>query len=257
MAISVIATGKNGVRANSQTTGITVTHGFTLANDDVLYAFLTQGDDLPVSGGAWSSSSGGTWVELKNQRTTTGNDHFDGVMRRVVTDAGAEPSTFTFTLNNSNTNNLVCIVVQVRGADTTTPEDATTTSSLGSDDFTPPNVAITTVTDAAHVIISHVAIGASTTINSSKTGGAPSGWTLEDTVEGDNPGGINDELFLEVASLVKATAGVVTPGDWTGTADDATSEYGTFAVAVRPATATANPKGPLGMPLNGPFGGPI
>src|SRR3972149_912430 len=100
---SVIASAKNNVRANAQTTGIVVTHGFTLVNGDVLYAFLGQGDD---PGTAWTSSG---WSELANGAGSTGNDMAMGVMRKVITNAAGEPASYTFTRDNNAVDNLAAI----------------------------------------------------------------------------------------------------------------------------------------------------
>lgn len=230
---SVIATAKNNVNADADGTGITVTHGFTLANNDVLYAVVAQGDD---PGTAFASSSGGTWSAIVAfQSTATGTDRAAQVLRRVVTNAGGEPATYTFTVTGSTgTETLVAIVVQVRGANTTTPEDASTTTSDIIDDFTPDNVTITTATNNALVLIAHLGAEGSTQFDP-KTGGAPSGWTLHNTETFDD-GVTNNSLFLEVASKVQTTAGLVTPGAWTGTPDGLDDGY-TFAVAIRAAAS--------------------
>lgn len=224
----VVASATGTAVANSQSAGVTVTHGFTLADGDVLYAFIGQGDDL---GTGWASSSGGTWQQLANQATATGNDRASGVLRRVIINAGAEPATYTFTRPGSDAvNNLAAIVVQVRNV-AATPEDATTTLSQGSDDFTPSGIGITTTTGEALALTFHLASGVT-----GKTAGAPAGFDLVDSVAAEAG---SFPLFLEVAATVKAAAGSVTVGSWTGTPDDATSEWDVITVAVRAGAGAA------------------
>ena len=167
MAFSILAA-SNAARANTQTVGVTVTHGWssgagTLADGDVLYAFLGMGDD---PGTGWVDSlSAWTALTSTNQVTSTGNDRSSGVLRKVITDAATEPSTYTFRRSgNSATDNIAAIVVRVRGADTTTPEDATPTASQGSNDFTPAGVNIDTATDGALILTFHLASGAVGTV---------------------------------------------------------------------------------------------
>lgn len=226
------------VRANAQTTGVTVTHGLTLANGDVLYAFLGQGDDLPdpPTADGWASSSGGTWIQRANAQTGLGNDRAAGVLRRVVTDAGSEPASYTFTrLENNATDNLIVCVVQVRGGDTTTPEDATTViDETVTDDFTPDHPAITTNTDNALVLIAHLGVGI-TFVYDSAVAGAPAGYTLVDSGFYDDDANFS-ELFLAVAVLADAgAAGSKDPGSWTHTGGDAADDGVVMSVAVKPA----------------------
>ena len=231
---TVIASAKNSARANTTTVGVTVTHGFTLANGDVLFAFLGQGDD---PGTGWTDSAT-AWTQIANQATSTGNDRASGVLRKVITNAAGEPSTYTFRrVANSATDNLVAIVVQVRGADTATPEDATATVAQGSNDFTPAAVAIDTATDDSLILTAHLAAGAAGDYSgaNTRTAGAPSGsgYGIVNSQAFDD-GSNTFALFLEVAQNGSVgAAGTKTPGTWTGSADDATSEYDVITVAVR------------------------
>src|SRR3990172_430345 len=235
MAATVIASAKNNVRANAQTTGVVVTHGFSLVNGDVLYAFLGQGDD---PGTVWASASGGTWTSVAFGASATGNDRAIGVLRRVVTNAGGEPSTYTFTINNNAVENLAAIVVQVRGASTSTPEDATPTVNFGSNDFTPVAVSIDTVTANALVLTAHLGSGTATQYGGgdARPAGAPGGGgysivNSEVFYDGTNI----QSIFLEVAKNEDVgSPGTKSPGTWTGTADDSSSEWHVVTVAVRP-----------------------
>lgn len=223
---TVIASAKNFDLANAQNTGISVTHGFTLQNNDVLYAFLAQGDD---QGTGWASSSGGTWTQLANQATTAGDDMASGVLRRVVTNAAGEPAAYVFTRSNwDSLENLAVLVVQVRGANTTTPEDTTATTATGIDDFTPLGANITTTTDKCLILTYHYG-----KVSANKTAaGAPSGFQLVNSQQSNL---VTFANFQEVARAIKSPAGTVTVGNWTGTPDDSTSEWHVITVAVRPA----------------------
>ena len=242
MAFALLAA-SNSARANTQTVGVTVTHGWssgagTLADGDVLYAFLGMGDD---PGTGWVDSlSAWTALTSTDQASSTGNDRSSGVLRKVITNAAAEPSNYTFRRSgNSATDNIAAIVVRVRGADTTTPEDATPTTNQGSNDFTPTGVNIVTATDGALVLTFHLASGAVGTFAGAnvRTPGAPSGFNLEKSEVFDNSSN-TFSIFLEVASKTAGAAGTVAIGAWTGSADDSASEYDVCTVAVRAAVTT-------------------
>ena len=209
------------------TTGVAVTHGFTLANGDVLYAFYAESDDVATA----VSSSGWTQLTGAFQALGTGNDRAASILRKVITDAGSEPASYTFLSDNIGLDGLVVIVVQTRGANTSTPEDAAVAFSAGSDDFTPNNVDIVTATDNALVLIYHVASCADN-VAATKTAGAPSGYTLATSTYEELS--TSAEAFIEVAYKENTgAAGTQAIDVWTGT-DDATSEWFTYAVAVKP-----------------------
>jgi hypothetical protein len=60
-------------------------------------------------------------------------------LRKVITNAAGEPSSYQFlTAAGAGTNQQTAVMVQVRGADTTTPEDAQMADWLGtSNNFNP------------------------------------------------------------------------------------------------------------------------
>lgn len=232
--ITVVDTAKANVFAVG-TTGVSVTHGFTLQNNDVLVAVVGQGDN---SGTALASSSGGTWTANGFIADATQDDRTIASVYRRVTDAGSEPSSYTFTFNAATSETMAVIVLQLRGVDATTAVDATTTTSVNVDDFTPANPAITTATNGAVVVIAHLAV-LGDGVASGKTGGAPSGYSLSDT-EFFDAGADLFELFLEVAVKTVAVAGTETPTSWTGSPDAGTEEYALLTMAFRPA-AVAGP----------------
>lgn len=91
----------------------------SLLDDDVLYAYIEQSDvtDPPALSG---------WSEIK------GTNHDGGrttILRKVIVTASGEPSSYAFTWTGNTRNTGV--IVRVRGADTTTPEEATGTTATG------------------------------------------------------------------------------------------------------------------------------
>lgn len=210
---------------------VTVTHGFSLSNNDVLFTILFQADDSSATSVA--STSGGTWTQLHFEQTSSGGDRAMGVMRRVVTDAGSEPATYVFDFVGTGADHRMAVVFQCRNVDTGTPEDTAVTSNSGDSDFTPTNVSITTVTNGAMVLIGHLDSVESGQYET-KTFGAPTSWQLAES--GQATSANNNSIHGQTAYKVQPTAGTVNPGVWTGTPDDSNSlaSYYTVAVAVRP-----------------------
>jgi hypothetical protein len=235
LAVSFIDSAKASTRADGDTTGISVTHGFTLADGDVLYAFLTRTDDL---GTAWAGS-GTTWVQIANGADTAANDMLSTVLRRVIVTASGEPSSYTFVTGaGAGTNQQVAILVQTRGADTTTPEEVLWAMSYGTNDFTPPRLPtpVGVSEDGALVLAFHAAC-----MNdgvSGKTGGAPGTMALAESEEEISAGQLG--AFGEVAYESWDIAdGNVTTASWTGSPNDATSEHHICVIAVLPAATGA------------------
>lgn len=222
-------------------TGVTLTHGFSLQNGDVLYAFVAMGDDSATANAV--SSSGGTWTEIVTPVVQNAeHDHTSSILRRVVTNAGGEPSSYTFTFDaNAGPDQMTVVVVQVRGADTGTPEDAAATSNFGTNTGTPTNVTIDTTTANALVLIAHVAVSLATQVNSA-TPGAPSGWSIVRSEINTNASATPNSVSIFVAEDSVPSAGTVTPGAWTtsGGTSPTAWEYATYAVAVRSAAVAAD-----------------
>lgn len=232
MAVSFVDSASAALRADGDTTGITVTHGFTLQDGDVLYAMCSRSDDL---GSPWGLTG---WTEIGvTQATTTGNDMLSSMLRKVISSAAGEPSSYTFlTAAGAGTNQQTAVVVQLRGADTSTPEETVAGSGSGSNDFTPdagPSMTVSTAGGLA--LVAHCA-----SMNdgvTGHTGGAPSGYTLAEAAESTLAGQLGS--WTEVAYKAGLSAGSEDPGVWTGTPDDATSEWHAFAIIVKPAAAAA------------------
>ena len=238
-------------------TGVTTTHGFTLANGDVLYAFIYRGTaDLGASPDTISGFACSGWTSLGFAQASAGNDGAIGVLRKVITDAGSEPSSYTFTATGdtqpTNPPAQAQCIVQVRGADTATPEDATTqVSAQVTNDFTPDNIDITTATATALVLAAHGASFGASEVSTGITFGAPSDYTLLGSgAVASNGTGAPRDVSLAVAYRLPGSAGAQAIGSWTHSPDDATREGHTAAVAVKEAVASssrANRRGLLGV----------
>ena len=117
-----------GSRVTNSTAGTTcdITSP-SLLDDDVIYAFIDQAvvTDPPTLSG---------WFEIE------GVNHDGGrgtVLRKVITNAAGEPSSYVFTWTGNSRN--VGVICRARGADTTTPE-AIDGSNTGAGAPDPPSV---------------------------------------------------------------------------------------------------------------------
>lgn len=245
MAITKVAEAANSGSVAGGT-GIAVTHGFSLVNGDVLYAFCGTGVAASGSPQLITAYASSGWTELTGsfEQQAGGNDRSGSILRKVITNAGGEPSSYTFTRTGDATNPFVqkVIIYQLRGVDTATPEDASAVKNNGSDDFTPDNVDITTVATGAMVLIAHLAAFGDTEAITGVTPGAPSGYTLGSNCAPVDPsaGSAPRGIMLATAHAIPGTAGAQSIGVWTHTPDEATREYITWAVSVKPlATAAA------------------
>lgn len=218
---SAVATG-----AVVGTTGLAVTHGFTLQDGDVLYCWTGRGDD---AGTAYACTG---WTQLTYREASLGDDRSAAWLRKVITNAAGEPSSYTFTNTGDGGNdNQYAIIVQMRDVNST-PEDAATVNGDAGATLNPDQTDITTVTDGAIVLAGmHISSGAGTL--TSNVGGAPSGCTLLEYGIGNN--GANPDVFGAVAWKAMPTAGGSGIGVWTNTGTGNDTILGT--VAVRPAPA--------------------
>lgn len=221
MAFTVPATSSNSGNV-AGTTGITVTKPTGLANDDILYAIIARDWN---SGGDFACSG---WTALAGQSTTPGRNFETTILRKVITDAGSEGADYTFTNSDSATRATAAVIAIVRGGDESTPEDATTTESAGTDDPTPDSPSITTNTADALVL-------AFCTLNDTTDAAvvyvAPSTYTLADSEvhEGDAT-----SVSCGIAYATKASAGASGALTWQNTSGAAGSEWHTYTVAVKP-----------------------
>lgn len=213
---------------------VSCTHGFTLADDDVLYALVAQGDDSSASA---VSASG--WSQLDFDATATGDDRAASVQRKVIATAGSEPSSYDFDFTGTPTaEHRAVIIWQLRGVDTSTPEDAATTGSTVNDDGdSPDQVDITTSTNGAMVLIGFVTggfeVGGAATVNS-----APTNYTLDEQGVAEDGGTTDFDLHLMGgAHRLIETAGAQSIGDWSNTTNSpGNRDSYTYSIAVKPAS---------------------
>lgn len=256
MACTVVASTGSTSGAVVGTTGLATTHGFTLADGDILYAFVYRGTaDLGLSPDTISAFASSGWTQLAFAQATSGNDGSMGILRKVITNAAGEPSSYTITATgDSQTANggyaQAQRIVHLRGGDIITPEDASAViSAQVTNDFTPDNVDITTATADAIVLVAHGAAFGASEASTGITFGAPSGYTLLGSGNvASNGTGAPRDVSLGVAWKAIAAAGAQAIGSWTHSPDDATREGHTAAVAVRSAVASVDPAGMLGLP---------
>lgn len=213
MAITVVGTASNSAIND---TDVTVTLP-SMSQDDVVYV-LGSGGDSASSHSPTINTSGYTTLASFN-----GSQHESICGRKVQ---GATPDT-TVQIDSAtlvSLNGTAACAIVLRGVDTTTPEDATTTTATGTG--APNNAAITTVTDGAEVL-AFAAGGYNSTSDSSVT--APSGYSnLAGTGANDNRCG---NAF--VASKNVTTAGSEDPAGWTDWTN-VDNGWDAYTVAVRP-----------------------
>lgn len=182
----------------------------TLAQDDVAYVVAARRGTPSMNTSGYSEIA-----------SVTSGSFTVKVFRKVQ---GASPDATAVGQGDGDTNHGMEIVGFVmRGADTTTPEDATPTTSSGSS-TDPDGPAITTVTDGAWVI----SFAASEVHDLAVT--APTGYS--NSVNGS----ASDTNSASAAGATKtiATAGAENPGAWTNWL---TGTWGAITVAVRPYVA--------------------
>ena len=162
---------------------------------------------------------------------------------------GASPETDVELDNDDVTGDPASTVLQVwRGADTTTHLDVASTEATGVSSM-PDAPSITTITDGCLII----AIGLldDDSVEGSVT--LPSGYSNLLDWDAFTEGGDSTAM---ICSKEQASLGAENPAIFGGPGSD---DWHGITMALRPAAAggAANPKGPLGHPLHGPFGGPV
>lgn len=235
MTASVIDTAENsGVVAGG--TGIVVTHGMSLANGDVLVAFAGAG----FTGMTAFASTDWTEAPSSYMEQAGGNDRAMSMLYKVISDAGSEPSTYTFTRTGDAISSTQAVfMLQCRGIDTSTPLDATSVTASLVDTATPNPPDITTATDGALVITANIASAALSETFAGVTPVAPSGYTLAGDVIATDAGSVESDIQISVAYLVAGAAGAQTVPAWQTTGGTATWDNIGLTVALRAAAESA------------------
>jgi hypothetical protein len=202
--------------APGATGGLIIAKPSLLRDGDVLYAFLTKNDDA----GAIATPAG--WTQLDQSITTTGDNFTTGLWRRVVTSASTEPTSYRFTHSDTTAEAMSGYIVAVRGANTTTPEDAPVTHASGGNDPQPSSPTLTTTSPSALVLFHQGVTGAAM----SKVV-APFGSTLLQSTQGaDRNSGVSISL--------RATPGATGARQWLNSGGASGADWHTLSVAVRP-----------------------
>ena len=221
MAITFVST--DSTYTNAAGADVVVTAPASIQDDDLLVYLATAAASTMSE--TWATPSG--FTELDSHNETAGRNHSPAIGWKK---ASSESGDYTFTLTSSSGDNRVAGIIVLRGVDTGTPIDVTyvqgTHHSTGEDDITPPNAAITTVTDGAWVIV------ASALSHSGFTGVAPTSYDLR--LDESN---VNANAYLATREIT--SFGVESPGDWAHTDGESGAEYCTFTIAIRPAAAAA------------------
>lgn len=226
MSISFVAAGTFTLVGGTSVTPPLPTH----QTDDFLIAFAIRDADAGA-GLEWTTATPG-WTRLDDFFTSVNRPRRAAIFYKKAASASETDPTLETTDESLGAGTLV-----LRGQDLTTPWDVT--FSAGShraedqNNDTPTNPAITTVTDAALVLL--FALG-------HQFGGTwvePSGYTLRSS--GNGTGGFN---VHGVATKEVTSAGAETPGAWQNTGGAASLDSILYTLAVRP--ATGGPTGPVG-----------
>lgn len=219
------------------TTPINVTLPGSLAQDDIVLVGQTADNAVsnPVTSGYAQIVTGGGAQD-------PGRDLAYKLM-------GATPDSVVAIDEDVQNDRDIAVLVQVwRGVDITTPIDAAPTTAGGGG--APPNPPPFTIATSGAL---RIIFGFLDNDDSASSSSAPVNFT--DFLAGDTENASTSQGSTSmIASQEEATVGAEDPAAFTSSDDT------WFAVhfALRPAAgAAAAPKGPLGLPLHGPFGGPI
>lgn len=235
MTASVIASAKNGAIV-AGATGVVVTHGFSLVNGDVLLAVVgaAEADQTAFACSGW------TVVPSSYSEAAGGADRASALLYKVITNAGGEPSSYTFTrTGDATTIAQGVLILQTRGISTVTPLDASVVVADIQNDMTPDAPDITTATSGALIITTQVCVneGGSSDPFSDVTPTAPATMTLVDSRIVSDASTDND-LFVTMAYVVAGTAGAYTFGSWQHTGGEAFNDSVVTTIALAPTAAT-------------------
>jgi len=225
--MAVTAGVSGGITTNSAawTTGITLTMPSSTAGDTlVLYAHHDEDDASD-----WNTPSGWTRHTAIDGAEIGGRDRVTMVCTKV---AASEAGTVVITGGSGTARQMSGVVVNYASSDDLDVTSVSGHKQAGTNDATPPNSSITTVTDDAMVVVT-----CSITANDITTWAAPSGYTLVDSV-------IQTNGNLAIAEFLVSTAAAESPGDWLSTVGSNIGEYVTAVIAIKPSAG-----GGLSIPI--------
>jgi hypothetical protein len=205
----------SGSVAAGATGGLTIATPSQLRTGDVLYAFITKNDDV-------GTISAAGWTALGQWRTTADDDFITGVWRKVVTAASSEPASHRWTHTDTTAEPMTGYIVAIRGASTTTPEDAPVAHADGVN-WPYPNSPSVTTTSPSALVLTHQ--GVTRAALSSVV--SPWDTTLLQATRGtDRNSG--------VAAFLKVTPGATGIRQWRNNGGASGPEWHATTVAVRP-----------------------
>lgn len=225
MSVDAGVSGGVATASAAWSTGITVTHPSSSAGD-LLVLFVFRDED---DAGDWNTPSGWTRQTAIDGVETGGRDRVNGIFTK--SSSGSEPSTVTVTGTVATSRQMSGVIV--RYSNSTGSLDVTPTAShksVGVNDSTPPNAAITTATNGAMVVLMM-----GLTASNIDTWAAPSGYTLVDST-------LQSNAQIAIAEKVVATAGAESPGDWLNTVNGNIAEYSGATIAVEPSAGGGGPE---------------
>jgi hypothetical protein len=216
MAISHVGTSVGSSGNTGTALGVNMPAG--VQEGDVAYAIMGgsagAARTITEDSGTWTQLGGGTL-----NATDTLVSSF-ALFRKVM---GASPDASCACTASGNLTSRVGLIKVLRGVDTTTPEDATTTTATGIDSPDPDPASITTVTDGAWVI----AFVGSTQGGTYTFPGDYGNTVSESAADNESSAAAADKLI--------ATAGAEDPGIFDVGAGGAADSWVAFTVAARPA----------------------
>lgn len=219
-----------GTNIANPATGVTVTKPTGVVDGDVLYAFIAKAE---ANDNALFTSTGWTTVLPGTPATTTENDRQIAILRKVITNASGEASSYTFVTTSTTASCMGAIIVAVKGAHTPAPEDvalSTSSRTFGVNSSQPASNDITTLTDNCLILqFCFLALGTVTP----RTWVVPTGYI--NTTNVAETGSASNDIQIGVAHKTQAVAGAVGTNAWGHTSNDATVDYVVAVVAVRAA----------------------
>lgn len=239
----VVVTATATVSTTTGATTLTGTLPTGLTNGDVLIAGLVKGNAT-----AFSSSNSYTAFTSSFQGTVAGQDLASELWYKHITDAGSETNPAWTWTTNANAGVVLC---RVTGLDTADLEDGTPAVANAENADNPTAVGSITIGEANNLNIAALMMSHGTGGTDATAFTIPSGMTL--IKDNYTPNHTQIALCYEIHA-----AGATGTRTFTTDGTSGRQESHQYNLAFTAAVAGgANPHGPLGHPLHGPFGGPI
>jgi hypothetical protein len=218
MAISHVGTSVGSSGNTGTALGVNMPVG--VQEGDVAYAIVGGS----AGGTRTITEDTGTWTQLGGGTLNASDTLVSSfaLFRKVM---GAVPDTSIAATSSANLTSRCGVIKVLRGVDTTTPEDATTTTATGIDSPDPNPASITTVTNGAWVVVF---------VGSTQGGTYTFPGDYTNTV---SESAADNESSNAAADKEIATAGAEDPGLFDIGAGTAADSWVAFTVAARPATS--------------------